>query len=226
MNVPPIRKSSPRRIAVPQLGVEGETFHLRSQWWIEEDVRTVADLFLHPERAAEWWPASFLRLEIVQPVEDRLQRGMVARVLVKGWIPYTLQFLIRVEDARYPDRFSIEVCGDMNGWMAVTLAPGGAGTAIDFDWRIAADHAFVREMARRFRWFRPILMSNHHFSMSRGERSLKGALRCLRGEAAFRPPGPVFPHNLRLVRESIRWRPWTQSWEAAKRHRARKGAPG
>jgi len=213
--------SGARRIAIAQPGVVGDSFHLRSEWKIQASVEEVAAVFLAPESSAVWWPGSYLRSEIVREADEPPGIGTVVRVLVKGWIPYTLQILFRVAAARYPDYFLIEACGDMNGTMESQSYARNGFCHIEFDWRIRADHAFVRKLATLFPPARHFLMSNHLFSMSLGQKSLALEIeRRRRRSNLARPPGAVFPHNLSWVCNRIPWQPWTRSWEEAKAAKA------
>jgi len=213
-----------RRMAIPQPGVDGKYFHLRSEWKVQASLEEVGAVFLEPEKATVWWSGTYLRSEIIREADRSPGIGTVLRVIAKGWIPYTLQILFRVVDARYPDHFLLEACGDMNGTMESHSRERDGWCSIEFDWRIRADHAFIRNLATWLPPARHFLMSNHLFSMSLGEKSLAMEVQRRRGRTDMgHPPAAAFPHNFSWARNRIRWEPWTRSWEAAK---AEKGSPG
>ena len=82
--------------------------------------------------------------------------------------------------------------------------PAGPLTTVTYDWLVIAEKGVLKNLSLVMK---PIFKSNHHWAMARGEESLK--LELARRHAASdptilsalpKPPGPTFPHNLRLFR--------------------------
>ena len=98
----------------------------------------------------------------------------------------------------------MEATGDLEGTGIWNFEQDGTHVNITYDWTIRANKPVVQKLSFLLK---PIFRSNHHWTMRRGEASLKLELlrrRARSCEEAARipaPPGPAFPHNL--------WRPET-----------------
>jgi hypothetical protein len=177
--------------------VPANGYHLETEWQVEGTVREVYDVVSDDEHLTEWWPAAFLRCDLVAPGQpDGV--GKTLRVVTKGWLPYTIDWHQRVTETREPYGLSIETWGDFAGRGVWTFAQHGPRVDAHFDWRIAADKPLLRYLSPLLK---PLFAFNHRWAMARGEDGLK--LELLRRRATTPearaaiplPPGPTWPHR-------------------------------
>jgi hypothetical protein len=172
-------------------------YHLGSDWQVEGTVREVYDVISDNEHLVEWWPAAFLRCDLVEPGPPG-GVGKTLRVVTKGWLPYTIDWHQRVTESREPDGFSIETWGDFTGRGVWTFVQIGPLVDVHFDWHIAADKPLLHYLSPLLK---PVFAFNHRWAMARGEEGLR--LELLRRRATTdeeraaipRPPGPTWPHR-------------------------------
>jgi hypothetical protein len=182
--------------------VAANEYHLDTNWQVEGTAGEVYDVISDDERLVEWWPAAFLRCDLVEPGQpDGV--GKTLRVVTKGWLPYTIDWHQRVIETREPYGLSIEAWGDFAGRGVWTFVQDGPRVNIQFDWRIAAGKPLLRYLSPLLR---PIFAFNHRWAMARGEEGLKLELRRRRARtpeeraAIPLPPGPTWQHRRRKTR--------------------------
>lgn len=176
-------------------------YRFRTQWRVLGTVCEVADVLGEVRELPRWWPSVYLRVEELEPGgEDGV--GKRARLHTKGWLPYTLDWELRVVESRHPHGFTIEAEGDLAGRGVWTLEEAGAFTVATCDWRVRAEKPLLRllsPLARR------LFDANHRWAMRQGERSLE--LELARRRAATpanralipAPPPPSASSPLLLV---------------------------
>lgn len=125
--------------------------------------------------------------------------GKTISLRAGGWLPYTLHINFRTVKSRYPNGFSMEATGDLEGLGSWTFEQDGQFVNVTYDWTIRANKAVIRHLSFLLK---PIFRSNHNWTMKRGEESLKLELARRRArtpeEAAQipRPPRPAMIHGL------------------------------
>jgi hypothetical protein len=68
-----------------------------------------------------------------------------------------------------PRRLELTATGDFVGRGVWTLTPEGAGTRVEYDWRLTAE----KPLLRRLSWLlKPFFSWNHHWAMARGYEGL------------------------------------------------------
>src|SRR5262245_10794503 len=138
-------------------------YHIVSRWTVPGTVEDVADVFADPRSLPQWWPAAFLRVELVRP-GDANGVGQQTRVHTKGWLPYTLRFQSTVTEASYPYCFTVVVTGDFEGRCVARACPRGSTVEIVFDWRIRVAKPVVRHLS----WLlKRVFVANHLWAMAR-----------------------------------------------------------
>jgi hypothetical protein len=146
----------------------------------------IAEITRRPEDLARWWPSAFLESRTTNASED-WAAGQEFACRVKGWLPYTLRFEGRVEEAVYGERFTVAVRGDFEGRMECRIAEDGPDCVIQFDWRVWCNKWIVRRLS----WVLKLLFySNHIWVMTKGRQSIHRELAKLRvggGCAVGRP---------------------------------------
>ena len=168
-------------------------YHFITRWRVEGTCGEIADVLDDPVALERWWPSVYLRVEELAPANPR-GVGRRARLLTKGWLPYTLRWELEIVEQRYPHGFSLVASGDFEGRGVWTFEQDGPFVDIVYDWRISAEKPLLRSLSFLLK---PLFEANHRWAMAQGEESLRLELarRRATSEAARRsvppPPGPI-----------------------------------
>jgi hypothetical protein len=140
-----------------------------SSWSVLGTPEEVSDVLGDPLELARWWPSVYLDVE---PISDGDVRGVGRRVRIRsrGFLPYTLDWELRVTESDRPRGFAVEAEGDLAGRGVWSFEPAGVRTLATYDWRVRAEKPLLRVLSPLFR---PILSANHRWAMRRGEESLE-----------------------------------------------------
>lgn len=191
-------------------------YHVVSRWRIPATLEEVACVLRDASGLARWWPAAFLRVQVLH-AGDADEVGKTVWLRTKGWLPYVLELSVVVEQVVYPHSCILRVHGDFEGGCRCTATAEGDEVELVFDWRVAVTKALVRRLS----WLlKPVFVANHRWVMRRGRESLLLELQRRAGLAAgviAAPPGPTFPYDRRTLgfaRAALgrrdRWRPGSQ----------------
>ena len=164
-------------------------YHFIDRWRVEADVKEVADILEDAMSLAVWWPSVYFAVKEIEPGGAG---GVGKRISLRagGWLPYTLRIEFRTTESRYPNGFSMDATGDLEGKGVWTFAPDGPFVNITYDWTIRANKPIIDKLSFLLK---PIFRSNHNWTMRRGEESLKLELlrrRAQTKEAAAAVPQP------------------------------------
>jgi hypothetical protein len=152
-------------------------YHVRTRWRVQATRWEIAEITRRPEDLARWWPSAFLESKTLNAAED-WAAGQEFSCHVKGWLPYTLRFEGRVDEAVYGERFHVTVWGDFDGRMECRITEDGEWCEIQFDWRVMVNKWIVRRLS----WVLKLLFySNHIWVMTKGRQSINRELAKLRG---------------------------------------------
>jgi hypothetical protein len=165
-----------------------------THWRIFGTAREVADVLGATEELSRWWPSVYLEAEQVE-AGDEAGIGRRVRLRTKGWLPYTLDWDLRVTESRYPFGFSIEARGDLVGTGVWTFEPVGAWTLVTYDWRVRAEKPLLKALSP---FLLPAFEANHRWAMRRGEESLRLELERRRAATPAdraRIPAPPLPSS-------------------------------
>jgi len=173
-------------------------YHFIDKWRVAGDVKEVADIIDDAQSLPRWWPSVYFE---VNEIESGGPGGVGKLISLRaaGWLPYTLRINFRTVESRYPNGFSMEASGDLEGTGIWTFEQDGPYVRIRYDWTIRANKPIIRRLSFLLK---PIFRSNHNWTMKRGEESLKLELarrRATTPDEVARipePPPPAFPHNL------------------------------
>lgn len=187
-------------------------YHFVTTWRIAATATEITDVLADAPALARWWPSVYLDVREVTPGDER-GLGKVVELWTKGFLPYALRWRFTVTESHPPAGFRLEATGDFVGRGIWTLDesaapgdPGGPLTIVTYDWLIVAEKGILKRLSLVMK---PIFAANHRWCMARGEASLR--LELARRHAAVDPtilaaipppPGPTFPHSLRLLRRS------------------------
>jgi hypothetical protein len=165
-------------------------YHFIDRWRVEGDVKEVADILEDALSLAVWWPSVYFEVRELEPGGES-GVGKLIGLHAGGWLPYTLRINFRTTESRYPNGFSMDATGDLEGKGIWTFKQEGPFVEVTYDWTIRANKPIIDKLSFLLK---PIFRSNHRWTMNRGEESLK--LELLRRRAQTRagveavPPPP------------------------------------
>lgn len=166
-----------------------------TEWRVRGTVAEVAAILGDGPSLTRWWPSVYLEADVLdEGGAGRLGSRMALHT--KGWLPYTLHWVLTITEPITPAGFSLSAAGDLNGRGCWRFVQRGPEVVITYDWQVAASKLLLRRMS----WLlRPAFSANHHWAMTRGLESLR--LELLRRRATSdpvalgripAPPGPTF----------------------------------
>ena len=166
-------------------------YHFVDRWRVEADCKEVADIIEDALGLPRWWGSVYFEVKELEPGEGNHGTGKLIHVRAGGWLPYTLKINFRTVESRYPNGFTMDATGDLEGKGIWTFEPDGPFVNVTYDWTIRANKPVIE----KFSFFlKPIFRSNHNWTMRRGEESLKLELLRRRAkspeERARIPPPP------------------------------------
>jgi hypothetical protein len=162
-------------------------YHFIDRWRVEGSVKEVADIIEDALSLSVWWPSVYFEVKELEP-GGKGGVGKLIRVRAGGWLPYTLRINFRTTESRYPNGFTMEATGDLEGKGVWTFEPEGQFVNITYDWTIRANKPIIDKLSFLLK---PIFRSNHNWTMKRGEESLK--LELLRRRAQTKEDTAVPP---------------------------------
>jgi hypothetical protein len=139
------------------------------RWRVAGTVAEVADILEDALSLARWWPSVYFEVQELEPGGEH-GIGKLISLRAGGWLPYTLRLNFRTIESRYPDGFSMEATGDLEGRGIWTLEQDGSFVDVTYDWTIRANKPIVDKLSFLLK---PVFRSNHNWTMRRGEESLK-----------------------------------------------------
>lgn len=169
-------------------------YHFVDRWRVGGDIKEVADILEDALNLPRWWGSTYFEVKEIEPGEVR-GTGKLIRLRAGGWLPYTLKINFRTVEANYPNGFTMDATGDLEGRGIWTFEQDGSFVNVTYDWTIRANKPIIEKLSFLLK---PIFRSNHHWTMNRGEESLK--LELLRRRAQSNderakispPPAPSF----------------------------------
>jgi uncharacterized protein YndB with AHSA1/START domain len=130
------------------------------EWDVAAPREAVFDALADGSTYPEWWRPVYLSVESEGPPAV----GQVSRQHFKGRLPYTLRTTSTVSAFDRPNRFEVDVVGDLTGHGTWTLTEAGAGTHVRFDWQVNADRPLLRYLTPVLR---PLFRWNHNWAIAR-----------------------------------------------------------
>lgn len=175
-------------------------YHFVDRWRVAGDVKEVADILEDALALPRWWGSVYFDVKQIEPGGEG-GLGKLIRLHAGGWLPYTLRINFRTVAANYPHGFSMDATGDLEGKGIWTFEQDGNFVNVTYDWTIRANKPIIEKLSFLLK---PIFRSNHHWTMKRGEESLKLELLRRRAkseaELARIPPGPPSSFIVRLLK--------------------------
>jgi hypothetical protein len=155
-------------------------YHFVTDWRVEGTVDEVSAVLGDPVALPRWWPSVYLEVTDLEPgrADDV---GREATLHTRGWLPYTLRWILRVTESNRPHGFAFDARGDFEGKGVWTFTQDGRWVDVRFDWRIRAQKPLLRLLSPLLR---PAFAANHRWAMARGEESLRAELARRRADGA------------------------------------------
>ena len=175
-------------------------YHFVDRWRVEADLKEVADILEDALSLPRWWGSVYFEVKQIEPGGEQ-GIGKLISLHAGGWLPYTLRINFRTVASRYPQGFTMDATGDLEGKGIWTIEPEGPSVNVTYDWTIRANKPLIEKLSFLLK---PIFRSNHNWTMKRGEESLKLELLRRRAkseaELARIPVGPQPSFVVRLLR--------------------------
>jgi hypothetical protein len=144
-------------------------YHFVDRWRVEADLKEVADILEDALSLPRWWGSVYFEVkEIEKGGEGGV--GKLIGLRAGGWLPYTLRINFRTIESHYPNGFTMDATGDLEGRGIWTFNQDGKFVDVSYDWTIRANKPIVEKLSFLLK---PIFRSNHNWTMNRGEKSLK-----------------------------------------------------
>ncbi len=131
-----------------------------------------------------WW--SDVYLEAV-PLDDYQAPivGAKVRAKARGFLPYTLDFVLEALTLEPGRRVVVEARGDFDGIWSAELIADEHGTRVEIDWRVTVNMPLIRYLSPLLK---PLFAMNHNWTTPRGERGMIDYLSQLHSRPAVEAP--------------------------------------
>lgn len=147
------------------------TYSFTDEWRIDGSAEEIYALLSCPKDYPDWWSDAFLRGE---GDSGPAAPGKRARLLTRGWLPYTLTWELECIEAVPSSRLDSRIHGDFVGrglWTITPLDTGGCSVVLE--WNVVVRKPLVRHLSPVLR---PLFRWNHRWAMRRGERRMQALL--------------------------------------------------
>jgi uncharacterized protein YndB with AHSA1/START domain len=125
------------------------------EWDVDAPQERVFDSLADARTYPEWWTPIYREVDADGPPAV----GSASRQRFRAKLPYTLSTVSTIASMERPNRFEIEVEGDLRGRGVWTLTPREGKVHVRFDWHVFADRALIRVLTPALR---PLFRWNHN----------------------------------------------------------------
>jgi uncharacterized protein YndB with AHSA1/START domain len=136
------------------------------EWNVDAPQERVFDALADARTYPYWWTPIYREVEADGPPEV----GRESRQKFKANLPYTLSTVSTIVQMARPDRFEVDVVGDLRGHGIWTLTPRDGKVHVHFDWRVYADRTLLRVLTPVLR---PLFRWNHNVAIKAAMRNLE-----------------------------------------------------
>ena len=154
-------------------------YRIKTRWYVKATADEIGEIMRGPEDLVRWWPATWRHVQMRSG--EAFIEGSEFEAQVKGWLPYTLRFRGRVEEARYARNFRMVAWGDFEGVMECHIHEQPPYCEVCFDWRVRVEKAIVRRLSF---FFKLLFWTNHIWVMRQGLKGMRSDLARHRGHKA------------------------------------------
>jgi len=143
-------------------------YHFIEEWHIPGTREQVAEVILDTHKLSGWWAATFRSVCVTDHgAEDGT--GKEFQAVVQGWLPYRLQMTFVITDVILPERFQVQVSGDLEGTGTALLEQQDGVVRLHFDWDVRVRRRLLRSMSPVLK---PLICINYLWNMSIGHRRI------------------------------------------------------
>ncbi len=173
--------------------MSSSSYRFVTRWRVPGTPEEVFDILDDPAAFVRWWPAVWLKVDVLDP-GDAQGIGKRVQFVSKGWLPYLLRWTAVTVEKEFPTRLAVRASGDFEGEGRWTFRPDGPDVQAEYVWTVEASKPLLRYLSFLLR---PIFAANHNWAMARGEESLRLELARRHARTAEErtqippPPGPV-----------------------------------
>lgn len=132
-------------------------------------VEEVYGVLARGELLPQWWKGVYLEAERLTP-GDNPEVGGKLRAKVRGFLPFTLNFVVEATELDAPRKVAVRTCGDLDGAWSATLTQREDGVHVALLFEVRIDRPGMRFLAPLLR---PLFALNHYWTTPRGERGLR-----------------------------------------------------
>jgi uncharacterized protein YndB with AHSA1/START domain len=147
-------------------------YEIVSRWSVPGAIEDVYDVLTDGESRALWWPEAYASVRKVEP-GDTEGRGRVDAIVTRGFLPYDVNWRLKVLDAAPPTMIRVEASGDLCGLGEWRLTQRGAAVELVYTWRVRVEKPWMRRLEFILK---PLFTMNHNWIMRHGEAGLKREL--------------------------------------------------
>src|SRR5436309_15782869 len=103
-------------------------FHFARTWELDASPDRFWDTISRTGEYKNWWP--WLR----EFDADGMHQGAQWRAVIQSALPYALRVQLVLDEVVECKRLVADVSGDIEGWAALDLSGGEAGSTVDVEW--------------------------------------------------------------------------------------------
>ena len=145
-------------------------FRFEESWEIPgATVEEVYDVLARGELLPFWWKGVYLEAERLTP-GDAPEIGGKLRAKVRGFLPFTLDFIVEATELDRPRKVAVRTYGDLDGAWSATLTQRETGAYVALLFEVTIDRPGMRLLAPLLR---PLFALNHYWTTPRGEKGLR-----------------------------------------------------
>ena len=141
------------------------TYHFITEWFFPVPVERVWEETSNIETYPTWWEN--LKKAVIRGTESRLQPGSIVDCEVKGALPFSLRFAVKVTTFEPPRLMEIRSTGDLVGTGKWVLESKDNGTQSIFYWDVGTTNPVLNIIAK-FPFVKSMLEKNHDDVMTKG----------------------------------------------------------
>jgi hypothetical protein len=146
-------------------------YRFLTTWCVAAPIQDVWDVISASDRYPEWWKGVRRVTELEPGGEHGV--GALVRFEWRSWLPYSLQFDLRVTRSEPPYLLEAQARGELAGVGVWRLYENPAGSALVYSWEVSATRDWMKRMAPLGR---PLFAWNHDHVMRQGARGLADRL--------------------------------------------------
>jgi len=131
------------------------------EWDVDAPQQAVYETLVEARTYPDWWKPVYISVE---------GDGHVTHHHFKGRLPYTLRVRSELVEEDPPNRFDVEVDGDLRGRGTWTVTVRDGKTHVRWDWIVFADRPLLRYLTPILR---PAFRANHNWAVARAREGLE-----------------------------------------------------